>query len=93
MGMDIPGGDVVDLIREFGKNIHFCQLRDHTGRWPEGIEVPPGEGTVDLKATVEALKEVGYDCLVNPEHLGKPRHEGEGLLKGAVGYVRGVVGV
>ena len=91
-GMDIPGGDVVDLVREFGKKIHFCQLRDHTGRWPEGIEVPPGEGTMDLKAIVEALKEVGYDGLVNPEHLGKPRHEGEDLLKEAVEYVRGVVG-
>jgi len=67
-------------------------LRDHTGRWPEGIEVPPGEGTMDLKAIVEALREVGYNGLVNPEHLGKPRHEGEDLLKEAVGYVRGLLG-
>ena len=91
-GMDIPGGDVVDLVREFGEKIHFCQLRDHTARWPEGIEVPPGEGTVDLKAIVEALRKVGFKSVVNPEHLGKPKHEGEDLLKGAVEYVRGLLG-
>ena len=90
-GMDIPGGDVVDLVREFGEKIHFCQLRDHTGRWPEGIEVPPGEGTMNLKAIVAALSEVGFSGVVNPEHLGKPRYEGEDLGKVAVGYVRGLL--
>lgn len=91
-GMDIPGGNVVNLVREFGPKIHFCQLRDHTGRWPEGIEVPPGEGGLDLKTIVDALKEVGYKGMVHPEHLGKPRFEGEDLLAQAVGYVRGLLG-
>lgn len=91
-GLDIPGGNVVDLVREFESKIHFCQLRDHTDRWPEGREVPPGEGALDLKSIVDALKEVRYQGVVHPEHLGKPRYEGEDLMAQAVGYVRGLLG-
>ena len=72
-GMDIVGGDMPALTREFAGRIYFCQLRDHTDDWPSGREVPMGEGRVDLGTIVRTLREVGYDGFVNLEHLGKPR--------------------
>lgn len=87
-GMDIPGGDVPALVRRFAGKIHFCQLRDHTARWPEGREVLPGDGIVDLVRVVAALKKADYRGLVHPEHLGKSRSEGEDLLAKAIAYVK-----
>jgi D-mannonate dehydratase len=90
-GMDIPGGDVVSLVKTFAKKIHFCQLRDHTDRWPAGREVLPGEGCVDLAAVVAALREVGYTGIAHPEHLGKPASPGEDRLAAAISYVRSLL--
>ena len=90
-GMDIPGGDVPALVRTFAGKIHFCQLRDHTDRWPAGREVPPGEGTVDLSAIVAALGEVGYRGILHPEHLGKPSEADEDLLAEAVSRTRALL--
>ena len=90
-GMDIPGGDVPSLVKTFAGKIHFCQLRDHTDRWPSGREVPPGEGRVDLAAVVSALKEVGYTGIAHPEHLGKPASPGEDRLAEAIPFVRSLL--
>jgi len=90
-GLDIPGGDVPALVEEFTGKIHFCQLRDHTERWPGGREVPPGEGQVDLPAIVAALRVAGYQGIVHPEHLGKPRYQGEDLEAKAVAYVQSLL--
>ena len=90
-GLDIPGGDVPALVREFADKIHFCQLRDHTQRWPGGREVPLGEGTVDLDGVVAALCQVGYEGLVNLEHLGRPRYEGQDLEAEALVYFKGLL--
>jgi sugar phosphate isomerase/epimerase len=91
-GMDIPGGDVPALVAEFAGKIHFCQLRDHSDRWPAGCEVPLGEGRVDFPRIVAALRAAGYDGILHPEHLGKPRSEDEDLLAKALAYVRGLLG-
>ena len=90
-GMDIPGGDVPALIKEFAGKIHFCQLRDHTDRWPTGQEAPLGEGRVDLPAIISALRDAGYQGILNPEHLGKPRYPGEDLEAKAVDYVKSLL--
>ena len=87
-GMDIVGGDVPSLVKAFAGKIHFCQFRDHSERWPAGREGPLGKGWVDFPAIVAALQEVGYEGIIHPEHLGKPRHSGEDLLAKAVGYVQ-----
>lgn len=88
-GLDIVGGDVPALTREFAGKIHFCQLRDHTDGWPVGREVPFGEGRVDLAAVVEALGEVGFDGFVNLEHMGDS-HEGVDLEALAFEYFKGL---
>ena len=90
-GMDIPGGDVSALVAEFADKIHFCQLRDHSERWPAGREVPLGEGRVELRAVVEGLQDIGYQGILNPEHLGKPRYSGEDLEAKAVDYIKSLI--
>ena len=90
-GMDIPGGDVPALVREFADKIHFCQLRDHTAGWPAGREVLPGRGRVDLRGILRALSQVGYRGLMQPEHLGKPSEPQEDLLARAVDYYQSLL--
>ena len=88
-----PWWDVPALVTEFADKIHFCQLRDHSERWPVGREVPLGEGRVDLRAVVTALRDVGYQGILNPEHLGKPRYPGEDLGAKAVDYIKSLIAV
>ena len=133
-GMDILGGDVPSLVKEFagvfgwesrrkptggglyrgfseslggkvgapegrgdkGKGdkrkratkIHFCQIRDHNARWPAAQEVFLGEGRLDFPRVFAALRDAGYDGIVQPEHLGKPRYPGEDLQAKGVAYVK-----
>ena len=89
-GMDIPGGDVPALVAEFAGKIHFCQLRDHSDRWPAGREGPLGEGRVALPAIIAALRDTNYQGILNPEHLGQPRYPGEDLEAEAVAYIRSI---
>ena len=90
-GMDIPGGDVPSLVEEFAGKIHFCQLRDHSDRWPSGQEGPLGEGRVDLPAIIAALHDANYQGILNPEHLGQPRYPGEDLEAKAVDYINSIL--
>ena len=87
-GMDIAGGDVLSLVREFGGKIHFCQLRNHTERWPAGQELALDEGRLDIPLILAALKEVGYQGMLYPEHLGKRSYPGEDLAAKAVAYLK-----
>jgi len=87
-GMDIVGGDVPALVEEFAGKIHFCQIRDHDARWPAAQEVFLGEGRLDFPHIFAALRDVGYNGIVNPEHLGKPRCPGEDLQAKGVAYVK-----
>ena len=87
----LPGGDVPALVREFADKIHFCQLRDHTAGWPAGREVLPGQGRVDLKATLHALRQVGDRGLLQPEHLGTPSDLEEDLQARAVDYYQSLL--
>lgn len=87
-GMDIVGGDVPALIEEFAGKIHFCQIRDHDAQWPAAQEVFLGEGRLDFPRVFTALRDAGYNGIVNPEHLGKPRYPGEDLQAKGVAYVK-----
>ncbi|MBM3238748.1 TIM barrel protein [Candidatus Poribacteria bacterium] len=87
-GMDIVGGDVPALIEEFAGKSHFCQIRDHDARWPAAQEVFLGEGRLDFPCIFTALRDAGYNGIVNPEHLGKPRCPGEDLQAKGVAYVK-----
>jgi sugar phosphate isomerase/epimerase len=65
------GDDVVALVGELADRIHCVHVRDTAlvgeSRIDEG---PLGCGTVPLREALLALRDVGYDGLVIPEHLG-----------------------
>jgi sugar phosphate isomerase/epimerase len=52
------GGNPVDFLREFRKQIVFLHLRDQLsdGKWPESM----GEGDVDFKQIADVLKEINF---------------------------------
>jgi hypothetical protein len=86
-GMEFLGADLDAIARRFADRIHFCQIRDHTGSWPEGVECPFGRGHLDIPSVVSLLRNVGYAGPVHPEHLGKPG-PGEDPLADAVRLLR-----
>ena len=90
-GMDIPGGEVPALVAEFANKIHFCQLRDHSDRWPSGQEAPLGQGRVNLPTIIAALRDANYQGILNPEHLGQPRYPGENLEAKAIAYINSIL--
>jgi mannonate dehydratase len=66
-----PGKEVFDHIRWFGTrkkifNIHFRNIK---GNRLEFSEVAPDEGSVDFAKVMMTFKEVGYDGMVQPDHV------------------------
>lgn len=72
-----PRDDIFDVIRYFGErnkifNVHFRNIR---GRRDDFQEVYCDEGDVDMFAVARALRDVGYDGLLMPDHV--PHHPGD----------------
>jgi mannonate dehydratase len=68
---DRPAGeDVPEVIRYFGrrKKIFYVHFRNVVGKVPKYTEVFPYEGDGDMVANLKALKEVGYEGYVVPDH-------------------------
>jgi mannonate dehydratase len=66
-----PGKEVFDHVRWFGTrkkifNIHFRNIK---GNRLEFSEVAPDEGVVDFAKLMMTFKEVGYDGMVQPDHV------------------------
>jgi D-mannonate dehydratase len=66
-----PGKEVFDYIRWFGTrkkifNIHFRNIK---GNRLEFSEVAPDDGSVDFARVMMTFKEVGYDGMVQPDHV------------------------
>ncbi len=66
-----PGKEVFDHIRWFGTrkkifNVHFRNIK---GNRLEFSEVAPDEGSVDFAKVMMTFKEVGYDGMVQPDHI------------------------
>lgn len=64
------GEDVPEVIRYFGerKKIFYVHFRNVVGTVPKYIEVFPHQGDGDMVANFRALKEVGYEGYVVPDH-------------------------
>jgi len=66
--------DVAWLVRQWGRAIHHCHLKDAVGVPADGKFLFPflGEGNVDWPAFFGALDEIGYDgfCSVEFESFG-----------------------
>jgi mannonate dehydratase len=90
------GEDVVEVLRRFGERdrIVFVHLRDVVGTVPEFHETFVDVGNFDTAEAVRALRDVGFDGVVIPDHVPKMvgdddwRHRARGFT---VGYLRGVI--
>jgi mannonate dehydratase len=102
--LDDPKSQVFDVIRWFGErkkifNVHFRNIKGHRGDFV--AECFPDDGDIDLPATVEVYREVGYDGMLMPDHiprmtpLGRTPDqlhaaENESFVF-AYGYIRGLI--
>jgi len=68
--MQEAGEDVPEVIRYFGlrKKIFYIHLRNVVGKVPKYHEVFPHEGDGDMVANMQALKAVGYEGYIVPDH-------------------------
>jgi D-mannonate dehydratase len=91
-GLHIPGDDVSRSVEMFKGKIFFAHARDVKGsRFAserDTVEVPLGEGDVNVPSMIDALQRVGYEGIICPEHLGPPKVQGEDQLGEAVKYLK-----
>ncbi len=68
--MQEAGEDPIEVIHYFGKRrrIFYVHFRNVIGTVPHYTEVFPNEGDLDMAAAVMALREVGYDGVLVPDH-------------------------
>ena len=74
-GLKDPKTEILEVINWVGSrnqifNIH---MRNIKGGWNNFQEVYPDNGDMDFVQVVRALRDVGYDGMVMPDHI--PRHE------------------
>ena len=98
----MAGDDLVDDIRRYGEKIFMFHLRDVVTRVtgpaaPEVekrladigyLEVAPGTGEVDMVGCFRALKEIGYQGQIYPEHYPAIAGDGAAGLAWTIGYMR-----
>jgi mannonate dehydratase len=94
--MQEAGEDVPQVIRYFGQQgkIFYVHFRNVIGRVPRYREVLPHEGEGDMVANLRALKEVGYEGYVVPDHHIGLAGDDEWMRSSRawqVGYIRGLM--
>ena len=102
--LEEPKTQVFDVIRWFGErkkifNVHFRNIKGHRSDFI--AECFPDDGDIDLPATVEAYREVGYDGMLMPDHIPRmiPMGRTADQLRVAqdesfvfaYGYIRGLI--
>lgn len=97
----VMGADIPAAIRQFGDQIHFIPFRDIEGTADSFVETWHDEGPTDMKATMEAYQEIGFEGPICPDHV--PQTVGEedrdDAMAGytnigrlfAVGYIKGLI--
>ena len=93
--LDDPGREIFDVIRWFGRrkkifNVHFRNIR---GRALDFQETFPDEGSVDMLEAVRAYREVGYEYMLQPDHVPviSGRNPNGVANAYALGYIRALL--
>ncbi len=93
MGVDIPA-----TIRRLGRHIRYVHFRDARGTAESFVETFHDNGPTDMAEAIRALREVGYDGPLRPDHVPQLEGEDEGepgyTMLGrlfAFGYMRGLI--
>lgn len=63
-----PEDEIAEAIRKLGNRIINIHLHDNDGSWDQ--HKVPGEGTINFKPIVEAMKEINYNHLITLEIWG-----------------------
>lgn len=93
MGVDIPA-----TIRRLGSGIAYVHFRDVRGTAESFVETFHDNGPTDMAAAIQALREIGFDGFLRPDHVpqldgeedGEPGYTMLGRLF-AFGYIRGLL--
>jgi mannonate dehydratase len=93
--LDDPGKEIYDVIRYFGSrekifNVHFRNIRGHRNDFAETF---PDEGDVNFWKAIQVYKEVGYSCMLMPDHVPAAANDPRGLqsFAFAYGYIRALI--
>ena len=94
-GLRDPRTEILPIIKWVGKRkqIFNVHLRNIIGGFGNFQEVYPDNGDMDLFQVIRALRDVGYDSMVMPDHI--PTHANrESGLQGfafAFGYIKAMI--
>lgn len=93
LGVDIP-----QTIRRLGKHIQYVHFRDVRGTAEAFAETFHDNGPTDMAAAIRALREIGFNGPIRPDHVPQLEGEDEGepgyTMLGrlfAYGYIRGLL--
>lgn len=92
--LHLAGDNVAQVVKRFGRKIFFVHVRDVVGRGDNFKEVFPGDGDVNVYEAISALKDIGYDGLLCPEHfpkIGDEPYMGERSTALCLGYIKGLL--
>jgi mannonate dehydratase len=85
-------GDVLESIAQYGRQnkIAYVHFRNVRGKVPFYQEVFVDEGDLDMLSAIQALRDVGFDGVIIPDHTpemscGAPWHAG---MAYALGYMK-----
>jgi len=92
------GEDVFDMIRHFGRqkrlfHVHFRNVKGTVPKQGHYSEVMPDEGDLDMADVARALHEVGYDGVIDYDHIMRLINDpgGRAYIAYCVGFMRGVL--
>lgn len=89
-----PGKEIYDIVRYFGSrkkifNIHFRNIRGHRDDF---AEVGVDEGSDDMFKVMLALRDVGYEYMVHPDHVvASPSDTGGEYTAFVHGYISALI--
>ena len=94
-GLKDPKTEILPIIKWVGerKQIFNIHLRNIKGGWNNFMEVYPDNGDMDFVEVIRALRDVGYDGMVMPDHIPQhadPASSAQGHAF-AFGYIKGVI--
>ena len=81
------GKDIFEMIRDFGGRgkIFGVHFRNTSGPLPHFVETFLDDGHVDMYRVMKALRQVGYNGTIVPDHI--PRLEGDdGIRRAGTAY-------
>jgi mannonate dehydratase len=85
---------VPEAIRRFGDRINFVHFRDVEGDRERFVETWHDAGPTDMRACVEAYREVGFEGPIRPDHVAAMAGgdgDGDRGRLFALGYMRGLL--